>query len=322
MKTGFSIFLFVFFLNAGRTHVKENTALHPNNDTYLYNITQMKESNAQMEGPGKDSLIAEGAKLELVSSQFSFTEGPSVDKNGNVFFTDQPNDKIWKWEPGGKLSVFMDKTGRSNGMYFDHKGNLLSCADEKNEIWSISPKGKVTVLLKDINGLRLNGPNDLWADKKGNIYFTDPYYQRPYWERKTAEIKKQNVYYLPKGKKEAVVADDNLVQPNGIVGTPDGKTLYVADIRDNKTYRYKINQDGSLSERHLLISQGSDGMVLDDRGNIYLTGNGVTVYNPAGEKILHIPVPAKWTANLCFGGKEKTCCLSRLPNLSIPFRCW
>src|SRR6266480_6368029 len=90
-----------------------------------------------------DSLIASGATLQLVSKQFSFTEGPAVDKKGNIFFTDQPNDKIWKYDTDGKLSVFLDKTSRSNGMYFDHKGNLLTCADEKNEIWSISPSGKL-----------------------------------------------------------------------------------------------------------------------------------------------------------------------------------
>jgi gluconolactonase len=252
-----------------------------------------------------DILIAPGATLQLISSQFSFTEGPSVDKKGNVFFTDQPNDKIWKYDTDGKLSAFLDKTGRSNGTYFDHKGNLLTCADEKNEIWSIDPKGKVTVLLKDFEGHRFNGPNDLWEDLQGGIYFTDPYYQRPYWDRKTPDIKGEKVYYLPKGKKEAVVVADDLLQPNGIVGTPDGKYLYVADIKDNKTYRYIINKNGSLQDKKLLIKQGSDGMTLDNKGNIYLTGNGVTVYNKDGKMLTHITIPSKWTANVCFGGKKR-----------------
>jgi gluconolactonase len=253
-----------------------------------------------------DSLIARGATLKRISDQFSFTEGPSVDKKGNIFFTDQPNDKIWKYDVDGKLSVFMDKTGRSNGTYFDHKGNLLTCADEKNELWSIDPGGKVTVLLKDFQGHRLNGPNDLWEDMKGGIYFTDPYYQRPYWDRKAPDIKGEKVYYLPKGKKEAIVVADDLLKPNGIVGTPDGKFLYVADIKDNKTYKYKINTDGSLSNKRLFAEQGSDGMTLDNKGNIYLTGTaGVTIYNKEGQKIKTIEVPSKWTANVCFGGKKK-----------------
>ena len=251
-----------------------------------------------------NKLIAPNAKLQLVSSQFKFTEGPAVDKYGNIFFTDQPNDKIWKYDTEGKLSVFLDKTGRSNGLYFDKKGNLLACADEKNELWCISPKGKITVLLDNYKGLKLNGPNDLWVHPKGGIYFTDPYYQRSYWQRKSPEITGQKVYYLPRKKKEPVIVDENLQQPNGIVGSPDGKYLYVADIRGNKTYKYAINKDGTLKDRQLLIQQGSDGMTIDNEGNLYLTGRGVTVYNPEGTKIGHIDVPAKWTANVCFGGKE------------------
>ncbi|MES1217202.1 MAG: SMP-30/gluconolactonase/LRE family protein [Bacteroidota bacterium] len=252
-----------------------------------------------------DSLIANGAMLQLVSKQFSFTEGASVDKKGNIYFTDQPNDKIWVYDVDGKLSVFLDKTGRSNGTYFDHKGNLLTCADEKNEIWSINRKGKVKILLKDYEGHRLNGPNDLWVDKKGDIYFTDPYYQRPYWDRKSPELKDQKVYYLPKGKNQPIPVAEDLLQPNGIVGTPDGKYLYVADIKDKKTYRYTINEDGSLKDKQLMFEQGSDGMTLDERGNIYVTGNGVTVYSKEGKKITSIPVPSRWTANLCFGGKNR-----------------
>src|SRR5687767_12376180 len=78
----------------------------------------------------------------LISNQFSFTEGPAVNKQGEVFFTDQPNNKIWKFDTKGKLSVFLDSAGRSNGTYFDSRGNLLTCADEKNQLWSITPKGQ------------------------------------------------------------------------------------------------------------------------------------------------------------------------------------
>jgi len=96
------------------------------------------------------------------------------------------------------------------------------------------------------------------------------------------------------------------VKPNGIVGTPDGKWLYVADIGDNKTYKYQVNKDGSLSNRRLFVPQGSDGMTLDEQGNLYLTGKGVTIYDATGRKIGNIAVPAGWTANICFGGKDRT----------------
>ncbi len=249
-------------------------------------------------------LVGPGAVLQKVADQFRFTEGPATDKKGNIFFTDQPNDKIWKYDTQGNLSVFMDGSGRSNGLYFDTNGNLIACADEKNELWSISPDKKVTVLLNGFNGHRFNGPNDLWIDKKGGIYFTDPYYQRDYWERKKPDMDAQKLYYLASGAQEAVVADADFVRPNGIIGAANGKWLYVADIGADKTYRYQINKDGSLSNRRLFVSQGSDGMTLDSKGNLYLTGRGVTVYDPSGTKIGNIPVPSDWVGNVCFGGKN------------------
>lgn len=250
-------------------------------------------------------IVAEGASLRLVSRQFSFTEGAATDKQGNIFFTDQPNNRIWKYDTEGRLSLFLDGTGRSNGMYFDKKGNLVTCADEKNQLWSISPKKKITVLLDDVEGKRLNGPNDLWISPGGNIYFTDPYYQRDYWTRTAPEMTAQKVYLLAAGKKTAVALIDSLHRPNGIVGTPDGKYLYVADIQAGKTYRYTIRKNGSLVNALLFANMGSDGMTLDDRGNLYLTGNGVTVFDPHGRQIAHIPVPEKWTANLAFGGRRR-----------------
>src|SRR5882762_463829 len=110
--------------------------------------------NAQTPGTlfDKDSLVAPGAGLKLIASQFSFTEGASVDRRGNVFFTDQPNNRIWEYDVDGKLSLWLDSAGRSNGMYFDRKGNLVTCADENGQLWSISPRKKVTVLVKDLDG--------------------------------------------------------------------------------------------------------------------------------------------------------------------------
>ena len=250
-------------------------------------------------------VVTPGAKPEKLTAQFAFSEGPAVNKMGDIYFTDQPNDKIWLYDRNGKLSLFMDKTGRSNGLYFDQQGNLISCADEKNELWSISPDKKVTVLLSHFEGKRLNGPNDLWIDPKGGIYFTDPYYQRPYWDRKQPEISGEKVYYLPRDKNQAIIVEDSVVKPNGIVGTPDGKYLYIADIQANKTYRYEINDDGSLKGRQEFAPQGSDGMTLDNEGNLYITGKGVTVYDRNGKMLGNIPVPSNWTGNVCFGGKDR-----------------
>lgn len=263
---------------------------------------------AEAQAPAFDSgrVVADsGIRPQLVSRQFAFTEGASVDRAGNVFFTDQPNNRIWEYTLSGELVVFMDSAGRSNGMYFDPGGRLVTCADEEEQLWSIGPDRQVKVLLRDVGGHRLNGPNDLWIDAKGDIYFTDPYYQRPWWTRTHPDLDGEKVYYLPRGGKQPVVAAADVKKPNGIVGTPDGKTLYVSDIGDWKTYAYAIGRGGKLSDRRLFCLQGSDGMTLDERGNVYLTGDGVTVYDREGKKIAHIPVPEKWTANLCFGGKDR-----------------
>jgi gluconolactonase len=253
----------------------------------------------------RSSIIAAGAKVEKLADGFSFTEGPAVDKEGNIFFTDQPNNKILKWSVDGKLTTFLSNSGRANGLYFDHKGNLLSCSDMDNELWSIDKQGNPTVIVADFQDKKLNGPNDLWVHPNGGIYFTDPLYKRPYWTR-NPEMQQdgEHLYYLSPDRTKLIRVDENLVKPNGIIGTPDGKKLYVADIGDKKTYVYEINKDGTLSNRKLFTEMGSDGMTIDNKGNIYLTGRGVTVFNPKGEQIEHIQVEANWTANVCFGGKD------------------
>lgn len=251
-------------------------------------------------------IAAPGAKLRLLADSFKFTEGPATDKEGNVFFTDQPNNRIMEWSVEGKLSTFMSDSGRSNGMYFDRSGNLYACADLNNQLWEIDPATKkVTVLVKDYQGKKLNGPNDVWVRPDGGIYITDPFYKRDYWTRGGMEQPGQYVYYLTPDHKKLTPVIEDMKQPNGIVGTPDGKRLYVADIGGNKTYVYSINQDGTLSDKKLFVDMGSDGMTIDNEGDIYLTGKGVTVFNAKGEKIDYIPIDKPWTGNIKFGGKDR-----------------
>ena len=253
----------------------------------------------------ENSLIAPGATLELVASDYEFTEGPAADQEGNVFFTDQPNDRIIKWSAkDNSVSIYMQPSGRANGLHFDNTGNLLACADEKNQLWRIDAQKNVTVLVDGFKDKKLNGPNDLWVDNNGGIYFTDPFYKRPWWNHEEPEQEAKRVYYLAPDEKTVQVVADEFVQPNGIIGTPDGKTLYIADIGNKKTYTYSINEDGGLSNKTLFTTMGSDGMTLDNQGNVYLTGDGVTVFNEHGDQILHIPVDQKWTANVTFGGND------------------
>jgi len=255
-------------------------------------------------GPSK--ILAPGAQVEKVAGDFIFTEGATSDDEGNVYFVDQDNNRIMEYDVSGKLTTFMQPSGYSNGMAFDGRGHLIAAADEKNEIWSIDVKTKkATPLFNTYEGKLLNGPNDVWVHPKtGLIYFTDPYYARKWWNRGPKENPETVYVYEPSTKKLTRIIDD-LVQPNGIIGTPDGKTLYVADIRARKTYAYDINADGSIANKRLFADSGSDGLTIDSEGNVYMTtGGAVHVYDKAGTHLEAIPVPES-PSNVCFGGKDK-----------------
>jgi gluconolactonase len=198
----------------------------------------------------------------------------------------------------------MEPSGRSNGLSFDKEGNLWACADEKNELWCISPAKKVTVIPSKYQGKALNGPNDLWNTPDGGVFFTDPFYKRPWWDHDTMPQPVQAVYYLAPDHKTITRVASDLVQPNGITGTADARTLFIADIGDNKTWKYSINKDGTLTGKSLFCNLGSDGMTIDESGNIYLTGKGVSIFDKNGVLIGNIPVPEDWTANVSFGGKD------------------
>jgi gluconolactonase len=264
----------------------------------VFHVTQSQDLD-------HSSLFSANEKLEKLGDGFIFTEGPAVDKKGNVYFTDQPYNKIIRWDAETKkMSVFSSESGRSNGMYFDKKGYLITCADMDNQLWQFDNQGNHQVIYEDtLNAL--NGPNDLWIDKKNGIYFTDPLYVRNYWKRDSISKRSgENVYYLSSDRKSITTVAAYFEQPNGIVGTPDGKKLYVADIGTDKTYEYTIQKDGTLAHKKIFCEMGSDGMTVDNQGNVYLTGNGVHVFDKNGKKIAHIPVPETWTANVCFGGKN------------------
>ncbi len=258
-------------------------------------------------GAQTSNLIAPGASLIKLAEGFTFTEGPAVDWVGNVYFTDQPNNQIYKWGIDQKLSIFLEPSGRANGLYLDRNGNLLACADERGELWQIAPSGQASVLVNSFAGKLLNGPNDLWVRPDNGVYFTDPYYPRNYWPiNRTMEQDVQGVYFLSADRQNLTRVISDLVQPNGIIGTPDGKTLYVADIGANLTFAYDIEQNGALANKRFYCSLGSDGMTIDNEGNIYLTGQGVTIVDRFGNRIEQIPVPQEdWTGNVCFGGPDQ-----------------
>ena len=247
-----------------------------------------------------EELTAPGAKVEQLAGGFAFTEGPARDALGNIYFTDIPNARIHKWSLDGKLSTLRENSGGANGLFFDRTGNLLACEGGNRRVTSIAPDGRVTVLADSYGGKKLNSPNDLWIDPKGGVYFSDP----RYGSQGGLEQDGFHVYYLPPDRKPLLRLIDNLVKPNGVVGTADGKLLYVTDAGDGKTYVYGVQEDGSLADRRLIAPVGSDGMTLDEQGNLYLARNAVHVYSPDGKKLAEIEVPEA-PSNVCFGGADR-----------------
>jgi gluconolactonase len=254
-------------------------------------------------------VVAPGVKLEKLAGGFKFTEGPTCDAHNNLFFTDQPNDRILERSAEGKLSTFLQPSGRANGMMFDAVGNLIVCAEAKNELWSIAPDKTVTVLVTNFSGKILNGPNDVWIAPNGAIYFTDPFYKRGWGDTNAIRVAGENVYFLSADRKTLRCAATDFKKPNGITGTPDGKKLFVADIRGDKTWRFDVLPDGALTNKTLFCNKGSDGMTIDTEGNLYLcaTGptNGVSVFDSTGKLIDHIDVPERWSANVSIGGADR-----------------
>jgi len=254
-------------------------------------------------GTVAQTLVAEGAEIVKLANDFSFTEGPAADAQGNVYFTDQPNNLIYVWTVEGKLDTFHTSPQRANGMYFDNDGALLACADLHNRLVAIKQNGDIKTIVGEYKGDAFNGPNDLWVHPDGSIFFTDPFYQRPWWDHENPPQEERAVYYVSPDRSTLKRVATDFVQPNGIIGTPDGKTLYVADINAGKTFAFDIKKSGELADRRFFAPEGSDGMTIDNRGNVYLTNDGVSVFDPKGNKMTNIEVPER-PANVCFGGKE------------------
>ena len=270
-------------------------------------------------------------ELTTLGTGFGFTEGPAVDRHGNVFFTDQPNDRIYRWDAGtGQITLFLQGTGRANGMAFDKDGNLIACADMHGELWKIHPDGSHEVLVNNYGGRLLNGPNDVWINPaNGGMYISDPIFPRSYWD--DTDPRKQPwepthseqaptgkggyVYYLPRGGSALVRVTTEALGwnadgwPNGVVGTPDGKTLYVNKwFYDNKggTWAFDINPDGTLSNMRQFSEWGGDGMSMDELGNVYISnGQGVMAFDPQGNNILRIPTGGGATNNTFAGRNDK-----------------
>jgi gluconolactonase len=250
-------------------------------------------------GQSRPSVVADGAKLTKIGHGYRFTEGPAADAQGNVCFSDVAASRTYRWATDGTITVFRQHTGHANGLAFDKLGNLLACEGSPGRITSIDPQGRVGVVADRYQGQPFNQPNDLWIDPRGGVYFTDPIYG-PGELRQEGEY----VYYVAPDRKKVTRVIDDMVRPNGLVGTPDGRQLYVSDHGGRKVYLYTIEADGRLSHKHFFAPVGADGMKLDREGNVYMAEQDIVVYDSAGRYRETIKIPEQPT-NFCFAGPDR-----------------
>jgi gluconolactonase len=260
-------------------------------------------------------LVWPDAKLEKLWSEGEFTEGPAYGPDGCVYFSDIGN-RIMKYDPRtNKTSEFRNPSGRANGLEFDARGRLLAAEGAntggKRRVTRTEKDGTITVLADNYKGKKLNSPNDLTVDARGRIYFTDPRYVG----KEKREIATESVYRIdPDGTVTQLITD--VQKPNGIVVSPDMKTLYVADSNpggNQHLLAYPLKADGSVGKKKLLHDfgkgRGIDGMCVDARGNVWGAAgsgkaSGVYVFSPAGKKLAFVPVPEVAT-NCVFAGKDR-----------------
>lgn len=249
-------------------------------------------------GASQDAgLIPPGATVRQIATGFGFLEGPVADPVGNLYFTDIPNSRIHRWSKDDGVTLFRDDSGRANGLRLDADGTLVVCEMYNRRVVKLDQSGYLTVLAAEFDGQRFNSPNDLWIDPHGGVYFSDP----RYGSGDDREMDGEHVYYIAPHHQSVRQVTDDLVRPNGIIGTPDGSRVYVADHGAGRTYVYTPKQDGSLTNKRLFTPQGADGMTMDELGNVYLTGSDITIHDPDGTLIASIAVPEP-PANLTFSG--------------------
>lgn len=251
--------------------------------------------------------IGPKGEVRKVAGDFAFTEGPAADADGNLYFSDIPNNRILRLSASGDVSVFVEPSGHANGLMV-HGGRLLACQMD-GQLASIDLKTKeVTAICKTYNGTRFNAPNDLVINRSGGIYFTDPRFLAPEpWPQG-----KEAVYYRAADGTVTRLLDD-LPAPNGVILSPDEKTLYVIPSLQKEMMAYPVIGRGKLGEGRVFCTleqpegrdnTGGDGLTVDTQGNIYITSAlGLQVFDPQGKQLGIIRFPEQ-PANVTFGGKD------------------
>ena len=263
-------------------------------------------------GDETDSLVQEGEKVQKLAGDMKFTEGPVwVPSRKTLIFSDIPNSKLMQWKPGQGLSEFRDSE-QANGNILDLQGRLISCQHAARNMVRTEPDGTITVLVDKFDGKRLNSPNDVAVRSDGTLWFTDP----PWGLNGPGDLPGHWVFkFDPKtGKIEPVVKE--LAMPNGINFSPDESRIYIADTGGHPKHPdpafhtlppgvhcYEVSREGVLGKKLFTIPESSDGMTIDEKGNLYTTHEGVNVFTPEGKLMERIAVP-EGPANVTFGGDD------------------
>jgi len=251
-----------------------------------------------------DDLIGPGTKPEVLGTGYGFTEGPAADARGAVYFSDGRNDSIHYVELGKTPVLLTGDSTDANGMIFNTRGELIVCEGAAGRVVAINVETQQKrVLCRKIDGVRFNEPNDVAVDPHDGFYFSDPNYQH----RGQPTVMKQDVYYCTYDGEVSRVSTV-CFKPNGVLLSADAKTLYVADARGQRIYRYDVTGPGRLENETLWIDRlgaNPDGMTLDEHGNLYICCNrgGVLIYDRDGQPVGRLDVRA---ANTCFGGPDFT----------------
>jgi gluconolactonase len=246
--------------------------------------------------------VPDHADLRLIQGGYEFTEGPAWDGIDSLYFNDLPSNRTLRYNVDSQtITTHMSDTGRANGMMFTPAGDLLVCRVFARKFARLED-GHYTTLAETFGGVPLNSPNDLVIDDAGGVYFTDPRYH----DRHTMNMDIEGVYYLSAAGELTRVCDD-LIRPNGIMLSPDGRTLYVADHGDQKVVAYDVYTPGELQNKRVFCEtpkSGVDGMTVDVAGNLYLTTTDIDIVNRRGEFVATIPMPEK-PGNCTFGGHDR-----------------
>ncbi len=274
----------------------------------------------EFQAMAQDSIVPADSQLELVWNEGEFTEGPVAAGDGAILLSDI-GDRIMRFDPRGKQTTeFRAPSGKSNGLKFNAKGELIACegagAGGNRRISITDTSGKVRTLADRYQGKRFNSPNDLAIAPSGDVYFTDPRYVGD----EPRELDFEGVFLVkPNGMVQ--VATRDVEKPNGIIVTPDAKTVYVSDNNNradgnHQLLSFRVQPDGTLADKGVLFDFGPnrraiDGMTLDVEGNIYATAGrgkeaGVYVFSAHGAPLAFIATPGDPT-NCVFGiGDEAT----------------